>query len=233
MEVVEEVVGVQGVVVEEQQPLGARRGWRRSGCPRSGSGPSRCARGTPRRCTGSRGSTDRRREPGRSRRSTPAPGRRGSRRARARGRGCSRGVVSPSVIRKPRVGPRWLTASVWIVAEPICHSLGGVSRKETEQGSSRTSTGDSGSGDVAGDPVLERGLRRGRPPDRDLHVGAEAGREEHQALDVVEVQVGEQDVDLRCAWPGRGPGVRIPVPASRIRSSPLSSASCTHEVFPP
>ena len=33
------------------------------------------------------------------------------------------------------------------------------------------------------------------PPDRDLRLGPEAGREEHQPLDVVEVQVGEQDVD--------------------------------------
>ena len=77
-------------------------------------------------------------------------------------------------------------------------------------------------GDVAGDAVLERGLGRSRPPDRDLHVGPEAGREEHQALDVVEVQVGEQDVDLRCGDAGRGPGCGCPVPASRISSSPLS-----------
>src|SRR3954453_11722948 len=47
-------------------------------------------------------------------------------------------------IRKPSVGPRWLIASQRIVAEPNCHSLGGVSRNETSQGSSRPSTGDSG-----------------------------------------------------------------------------------------
>ena len=57
--------------------------------------------------------------------------------------------------------------------------------------------------DVAGDPVLERGLGRGRAPDRDLRLGPEAGREEHQPLDVVEVQVGEQDVDPRAAGAGR------------------------------
>ena len=95
VEVVEEVVGVQGVVVEEQQPPGADAVGEGQGVARSGSGPSRCARGTPRRCTGSRGSRGRRREPGRSRRSTPAPGRRGSRPGRARGRGCSRPSCRP------------------------------------------------------------------------------------------------------------------------------------------
>ena len=48
--------------------------------------------------------------------------------------------------------------------------------------------------DVAGDAVAQRGLRRGRPPDHDLGLRPEAGGEEDQALDVVEVEVGEQDV---------------------------------------
>jgi len=38
----------------------------------------------------------------------------------------------------------WQIGDVTIRAEPISHSLAGVSRKDTSQGSSRTSTGDSG-----------------------------------------------------------------------------------------
>src|SRR5829696_283827 len=57
--------------------------------------------------------------------------------------------------------------------------------------------GGEGSGDVARDPLLERGLGRGRAPDRDLGLGAEAGGKEHQSLDVVEMEVGEQDVHPR------------------------------------
>ena len=89
-EVVEELVGVQRVVVEEHQPLGAdpaREGERVGDAP---SGPSRRGRGTPRRCTGSRGSAGRRRGRGRSPRSTPARARRAARPAPARGRGCRR-----------------------------------------------------------------------------------------------------------------------------------------------
>src|SRR5215212_2963008 len=52
-------------------------------------------------------------------------------------------------------------------------------------------------GDVACDAILERRLGRGRAPDRDLRIRAEARRKEHQALDVVEVKVSEQDVDPR------------------------------------
>ena len=50
--------------------------------------------------------------------------------------------------------------------------------------------------DVARNALLEGGLRRRGPPDRDLGLRSEAGCEEHQALDVVQVQVGEEDVDL-------------------------------------
>src|SRR5438046_1191965 len=49
-------------------------------------------------------------------------------------------------------------------------------------------------GEVAGRALAQR-VRWGRAPDDDLGVGLEEGREEHQPLDVVEVQVGEQDVD--------------------------------------
>src|SRR5205085_3728978 len=49
--------------------------------------------------------------------------------------------------------------------------------------------------DVAGDPVLQRGLRGGRTPDDDLGLRLEGGGEEDQPLDVVEVQVREQDVE--------------------------------------
>jgi len=49
--------------------------------------------------------------------------------------------------------------------------------------------------DVARDAVAQRGLRRGRTPDHDLGLRAERRREEHQPLDVVKVEMGEQDVD--------------------------------------
>src|SRR5690349_22505434 len=50
--------------------------------------------------------------------------------------------------------------------------------------------GREGGGDVTADPLLQRRLGRGRPPDRDLRLRAEAGRKEHQALDVIEMEVG-------------------------------------------
>ena len=50
-------------------------------------------------------------------------------------------------------------------------------------------------GDVAGDAVAQRGLRRGGPPDHDLGLRPEGRGEEDQALDVVEVKVGEEDVE--------------------------------------
>src|SRR6202012_1420014 len=49
--------------------------------------------------------------------------------------------------------------------------------------------------DVAGDAVAEAGLGRRRSPDHDLGVGAEERGEEGEALDVVEVKVGEEEVD--------------------------------------
>jgi hypothetical protein len=51
--------------------------------------------------------------------------------------------------------------------------------------------GDSGFGDVAGEALAQRASGRWRTPDGDLDLGIEEGCEEHQALDVVEVQVGE------------------------------------------
>ncbi len=49
--------------------------------------------------------------------------------------------------------------------------------------------------DVAGDAITQGGLGRSRTPDHDLGLRPERGREEHQTLDVVEMQMGEQDVD--------------------------------------
>ena len=48
--------------------------------------------------------------------------------------------------------------------------------------------------DVAGDAVLERRVVGLRSPDHDLGAGPKQRREEHQPLDVIEVQVGEQQV---------------------------------------
>ena len=53
-------------------------------------------------------------------------------------------------------------------------------------------------GEVAGEALGER-LGVGWPPDDDLGVGHEEGCEEHQPLDVVEVEVGEEDVDAPCS----------------------------------
>src|SRR5262249_23663377 len=50
-------------------------------------------------------------------------------------------------------------------------------------------------GDVAGDPLSQRGLGRARAPDHDLGLRLEGGREEDEALDVVEGEVGEEDVE--------------------------------------
>jgi hypothetical protein len=55
-----------------------------------------------------------------------------------------------------------------------------------------------GRGDVTTDALAQRCLGRGRPPDHDLGLRLEGGSEEDEALDVVEVEVGEQDVE-----PGR------------------------------
>ena len=55
--------------------------------------------------------------------------------------------------------------------------------------------------DVARDPVLERCVGSGRSPDDDLGVRPEGRGEEHETLDVVEVKVGQKDVELR--RPGR------------------------------
>ena len=65
--------------------------------------------------------------------------------------------------------------------------------------------------DVAGDAVAQRGLGRGRAPDHDLGLRPEGGGEEDQALDVVEVEVGEEDVQpgrLVAERRGRGCGCR-------------------------
>src|SRR4051812_4398162 len=48
--------------------------------------------------------------------------------------------------------------------------------------------------DVTRDAVLERRLRRRRSPDDDLRARVEHWREEHEALDVVQVQVRQEDV---------------------------------------
>ena len=53
-------------------------------------------------------------------------------------------------------------------------------------------------GEVVGEALGQR-LGGGRAPDDDLGVRHEQRREEHQPLDVVEVQVGEQDVDAACS----------------------------------
>ena len=56
--------------------------------------------------------------------------------------------------------------------------------------------------DVAPDPLPQRCFGRRRAPHDDLRLGSEQGREEHQPLDVIQVQVGQQDVD-RSLDPGQ------------------------------
>ena len=48
--------------------------------------------------------------------------------------------------------------------------------------------------DVARDPVAQRGLGRLGSPNREIGLRTEGRREEHQPLDVVHVEVGQQDV---------------------------------------
>ncbi len=76
-----------------------------------------------------------------------------------------------------------LPLGLWAVAEgDVAGQLADLDRRERRR-------------DVAGDAVAQRGLRRGRPPDHDLGLGPEGRGEEDQALDVVEVEVGEEDVE--------------------------------------
>src|SRR4029079_18990833 len=63
--------------------------------------------------------------------------------------------------------------------------------------------GGEGGRDVAGDAVAQRRFGRGRPPDDDLGLGLERGGEEDQPLDVIQVKMGEEDVE-----PGRLIGER-------------------------
>ena len=100
------------------------------------------------------------------------------------------GVLDAVAERRPAVGDRGgadprradLPLGLRAVAEgDVAGQLAHLDRRERR-------------GDVAGDAVAQRGLRRGRAPDHDLGLRAEGGGEEDQALDVVEVQVGEQDV---------------------------------------
>ena len=103
-------------------------------------------------------------------------------------------LVDPVAERRPAVGDRGgadpgradLPLGLRAVAEgDVAGQLADLDRRER-------------GGDVAGDAVAQRGLRRGRAPDHDLGLRPEGGGEEDQALDVVEVEVGEEDVQ-----PGR------------------------------
>ncbi len=99
-------------------------------------------------------------------------------------------VVDPVAERRPAMGDRGgadprradLPLALRAVAEgDVAGQLAHLDRRERRR-------------DVAGDAIAQRGLGRGRAPDHDLGLGAEGGGEEDQALDVVEVEVGEQDV---------------------------------------
>ena len=141
-EPVEELVGVQRVVMKEQPSSLARRA-KVSVWVKVADGPSRRGRGTRRRCTGSRGSADPRRGRGRSPRSTPDRARLGRAPSRLMVGNVGEGGLAVADPASRASGPRWVTASARIVAPPSSHWLAGVSRNETEQGS-RTSTGESG-----------------------------------------------------------------------------------------
>ena len=71
-----------------------------------------------------------------------------------------------------------------------------------------------GGGKIARDAHFQRHTRRRGPPDGHAIVRVEQGREEEQALNVVEVQVGEQDVDVLSAgaqvrWQVADPGAGV------------------------
>ena len=86
-------------------------------------------------------------------------------------------------------------------------------------------------------PVDAR-LERLRAPDREAIPLLEERREEGNALDVVPVGVGQEDVAgdrfaVRVARASARPSSRMPVPASRMISQPSSVRSSTQGVLPP
>ena len=87
--------------------------------------------------------------------------------------------------------------------------------------------------EVARQPRLERQRAARRPPDVDLDVGLIERGEEAQALDVVHVQVGQQDVDAADAAGSWAPSRRMPVPASSTSTCRRRRATSTLEVLPP
>jgi hypothetical protein len=86
-------------------------------------------------------------------------------------------------------------------------------------------------GEVAREALGQR-LGVGRAPENDLGIWDEQGREEHQPLDVLEVEVGEQSI-RRGRAASLSPSVRMPEPASSTRTAPSESVTSTQEILPP
>ena len=152
-------------------------------------------------------------------RATPAASRRDRRvRAPARGRGCRRASDRP---RQPvSDGRPWMRDGVPQGSGAAdCPLLLGTSWKLSWAGTSARRTGKERRRNVAGDAVLEAPDRRGRTPDVELGVLAPEGREEAQALEVVEVEVRQEEVDRAGGSASSvAPSRRMPVPASRTMS---------------
>jgi hypothetical protein len=87
-------------------------------------------------------------------------------------------------------------------------------------------------GEVAREALGQR-LGVGRAPENDLGIWDEQGREEHQPLDVLEVELGEQDVDT--AWPsGELEPERADARACvEYEDRPSESVTSTQEILPP
>src|SRR5881394_127954 len=99
-------------------------------------------------------------------------------------------IVDPVAERWAAVGDRGGTDARWSDL-PLC--LGGVAKRDVAGQLTHLYRGKRRR-DVAGDAVAQGGLRRGRAPDHDLGLRAKAGGEEDEALDVVEAEVGEQNM---------------------------------------
>src|ERR1700710_423745 len=99
-------------------------------------------------------------------------------------------VVDPVAERRPAMGDRG-GADPGRADLPL--TVGGVAEGDVAGQLPHLDRGER-RGDVAGDAIAQRGLGGGGPPDHDLGLGPEGGGEEGEAEDVIEVEVGEEDV---------------------------------------
>ena len=136
-------------------------------------------------------------------------------------------------MRYPTVGPWWVTLAARIVADPIVTASSGASWNVRFEGTSSSRTGNNG-----GERYIE--IRSARCCTGDVgpqiwmsRPGREQRAEEAEALEMIEVEVGEQDVQLDAeglpASPRRGVASPYPrrAPASaRSKAAPRRTRCC-------